>query len=139
MNTSTANPTASRKRAAHPISKAAAPAQPTSVSQTPGQTALAKISPKHNRARKKRRHIVARVNVGWGHAVYLRGDGGSLNWEVGTPLICLTDDQWVWSYAEDRAPREIKFLRNDTDWALGGNHGVIMKKLLVFTPQFPEF
>lgn len=138
MKNVTASPKASGKKAAPSRDKTAAQAKTVPVSQALSQTALAKMTPNHMRARKKRRHIVARVNVGWGHTVYLRGDGGNLSWEVGTPLICLTNDQWVWSYAEDNAPREIKFLRNDTDWALGDNHIVTVEKLLVFTPLFPQ-
>ena len=103
------------------------------------QTALAKRTPDHTNVRKKRKHIVAKVNVGWGNSVYLRGDGGALSWDVGVPLICLMDDQWVWSYLEDCAPRVIKFLRNDIDWAVGENHLVIVEKMVILTPQFPEF
>jgi hypothetical protein len=109
------------------------------VANIPMPTALAKRTPDKVKTRKKRKHIVAKVNVGWGNSVYLRGDGGALSWTVGVPLICLMDDQWVWSYLEDSAPREFKFLRNDTDWALGDNHVVIIERLVVLTPQFPEF
>ena len=105
----------------------------------PPQTALAKRTPEKVMPRRKRRHIVARVNVGWGNSVYLRGEGGALRWDVGVPLICLMDDQWVWSYLEESAPRAFKFLRNDSDWAVGENHLVIVQKMVILTPQFPEF
>jgi len=80
MTSKTASPKTSGKKTAPGRNKAAAQAKTAPISQAPLQTALAKITPNHVRARKKRRHIVARVNVGWGHTVYLRGDGGSLSW-----------------------------------------------------------
>jgi hypothetical protein len=91
------------------------------------------------RPRGKQNRIVAWADVGWGNSIYVRGGGGGLAWDIGEPMICLTGDQWVWSYPADAGPREIKFLRNDTDWALGENNQVLRQKLLVLTPQFAEF
>ncbi|HTB64400.1 MAG TPA: hypothetical protein VK737_12520 [Opitutales bacterium] len=86
---------------------------------------------------KEKNHIVAKVDVGWGNTVYLRGVGGGLSWDVGVPMTCLVDDEWVWSYCEENPPREIKFLRNDTDWAVGDNQVVLFEKVQWCVPRFP--
>jgi hypothetical protein len=86
----------------------------------------------------KRHHILAWADVGWGNSIYVRGGNGGLAWVVGSPMICVADDQWVWSYPADTCPEEVKLLRNDIDWALGGNTPVLHKRLLVLMPEFPE-
>jgi len=81
--------------------------------------------------------IVARVNVGWGNTVYLRGEGGCLTWDQGVPMICSGDDRWVWACHADEAPRQFKFLRNDLDWALGENEIMTGTDIMVCSPTFP--
>jgi hypothetical protein len=82
--------------------------------------------------------IVAKVNVGWGNSVYLRGEGGCLNWDMGVPMICSGDDRWVWCCHEDECPRQFKFLRNDLDWAIGDNEVMSGAEITVCNPKFPE-
>jgi hypothetical protein len=82
--------------------------------------------------------IIARVNVGWGNTVYLRGEGGPLNWDVGEPMVCTGDDRWVWSCHAEELPRQFKFLRNDQVWALGDNQAVSGADITVCSPRFPE-
>lgn len=116
--------------------KTPAKTKPASVVRAPQQTALAKIMPDYIHPKKKRKHIVAHVDIGWGNAIYLRGDGGGLNWDVGLLMDCLTNEHWVISFPEENAPREIKFLRNDEDWALGDNCLVSVEEFSTFTPVF---
>src|SRR5580698_9592233 len=96
-------PTSLRKTTAAP-SRAAAKAKTAPASRNPAQTALAKRMPDFFHPEIKRIVIVAHVNVGWGNAIYVRGDGGGLSWDVGVPMVCVADDQWVWSYLENQAP-----------------------------------
>ena len=127
----------SRQKTTATPSRAAAKAKPVTAPSKPAQTALAKKMPDYFLPATKRTLIIAHVNVGWGNTIYMRGDGGGLSWDVGAPMVCLADDQWVWSYPENQAPREFKFLRNDQDWALGENHVVSREEILGFAPQFP--
>jgi hypothetical protein len=127
----TSAPTAAVARA-----RSAARARNTPGLRAHEQTALAKTMPDYLHPTKKHHRIVARADVGWGNSIYVRGDDGGLTWDIGVPMVCLTDDEWIWFYPEDAAPREIKFLRNDTDWALGENYLVSYQETLVFTPQF---
>lgn len=81
--------------------------------------------------------IVAKINVGWGNSIYIRGEGGCLNWDMGVPMICSGEDRWVWCCHEDEAPHMFKFLRNDQDWALGENQVMSGADITVCNPVFP--
>jgi len=82
--------------------------------------------------------IIARVDVGWGNSVYIRDEGGCLNWEVGVPMICSGEDRWVWNCHADQAPRQFKFLRNDRDLELGDNEVMSGADITGCSPKFPE-
>ncbi len=82
--------------------------------------------------------IVAKVNVGWGNTVYLRGEGGCLNWDLGVPMICSGEDRWVWCCHAEETPRQFKFLRNDHDWALGDNQVMSGADIIVCSPVFAQ-
>jgi hypothetical protein len=84
------------------------------------------------------RHIIANVNVGWGNAVFLRGEGGSLCWSIGQPMECIGEDKWIWSFPGNDPPRLFKFIRNDKDWALEDNHSPIDAEISAFVPHFPR-
>jgi hypothetical protein len=80
--------------------------------------------------------IVAHVNVGWGNTVYIRGEGGCLNWDLGLPMMCTGEDRWVWCCHDEEVPRQFKFLRNDQDWALGDNQVMSGADITVCNPLF---
>ena len=41
--------------------------------------------------------IEVKLDVGFGNAVFLRGQGGGLTWEHGVPLSCVDGKTWRWS------------------------------------------
>jgi len=63
--------------------------------------------------------VEARIDVGVGNALFIRGEGEGLSWEKGKPLTCIAAAKWVWSpqQAKDRAV--FKLLLNDQIWAQG--------------------
>lgn len=81
--------------------------------------------------------IVARVDVGWGNTLYIRGEGGCLSWDIGLPMICSGDDRWVWSCRAEQTPRQFKFLINDEIWATGDNLEMSGADITVCSPRFP--
>jgi hypothetical protein len=137
MNPTIASPQKSRQKTTATPAKAAAKAKSAPASTNSEQTTLAKRMPDFVHPETKRIIIIAHVDLGWGNAIYVRGDGGGLSWDVGVPMVCVADDKWVWSYSENQAPREFKFLRNDRDWALGENHVILHEEVLGFAPKFP--
>lgn len=62
--------------------------------------------------------IKARIDVGFGNNLFVRGQGAGLSWERGIPLTCVDGQTWQWSgEAADRLT--FKLLLNDQVWAKG--------------------
>lgn len=66
--------------------------------------------------------IVAKVDVGFGNSLYLRGDGAGLSWAQGTPMECASSDTWSLVLSRVEKPFAFKFVRNDTDWSTGEDY-----------------
>jgi hypothetical protein len=79
--------------------------------------------------------IEAKVDVGFGNAVYLRGEGSGLSWSQGIPLICVNGSTWKWS-GEVKDPLKFKLLLNDTVWAQGEDIVVTPGEKVEVTPYF---
>lgn len=87
----------------------------------------------------KKTLIIAKVDVGWGNSVYLRGIGGGLSWDVGVLMDNLKKDEWTWSCPASDGPITYKLVRNDLHWALGPDHIAVPGESCVVTPQFPPW
>ncbi len=62
--------------------------------------------------------IKAKIDVGFGNNLFVRGQGAGLSWERGVPLTCVDGQTWQWSgKADDRLT--FKLLLNDQVWAQG--------------------
>ena len=64
--------------------------------------------------------IEVKVDVGFGNAVYLRGQGPGLSWERGVPCECVNRDTWRWT-APAAEKLTVKPLLNDSVWARGAD------------------
>jgi len=62
--------------------------------------------------------IEAKIDVGFGNTLYLRGEGKGLSWNEGIPLTCVDSSTWKWSGPADEALR-FKLLLNDNVWSKG--------------------
>src|ERR1041385_1806488 len=60
--------------------------------------------------------IEAKIDVCFGNALYLRGEGEGLSWTQGIPLTCVDSSTWKWS-GETSDKVKFKLLLNDTVWA----------------------
>jgi hypothetical protein len=64
--------------------------------------------------------IEAKIDVGFGNTLYLRGQGPGLSWDRGVPCECVDGNTWRWT-----APRAekltFKLLLNDSVWARGAD------------------
>jgi hypothetical protein len=65
--------------------------------------------------------IAARVDVGFGNNLYIRGEGAGLSWDVGILMKNLSPYEWVWESKTASSALEYKFIINDEVWANGGN------------------
>lgn len=113
--------TAAPKTAKAPVKKAAAVAAPA-VKAVPSSKVATKI--------------VAKIDVGFGNTLYIRGEGPGLNWENGVPLDCVADDQWSLTLSETARPVVFKFLINDLTWSIGDDYLVQPGSTAEFTPVF---
>ncbi len=80
--------------------------------------------------------IVAKVDVGFGNSLYLRGSGAGLSWDKGTLMGNAAADEWVWSSDSVKGALEFKVLINDEIWAVGDNAFVTKGDRIVIEPIF---
>lgn len=77
--------------------------------------------------------VVAKVNVGWGNTLFVRGEGAGLSWDKGSAMKIKGDDEWSLKL---KGAAEVKFLINDENWAEGDNVSVPAGKTTLVTPIF---
>jgi len=111
-----------KKTPAKAIKAPAKPAAAPAVKAVPSATVTTKIS--------------AKINVGFGNTLYIRGEGPGLSWEKGIPLDCVADDQWALSFSETARPVVFKFLINDLTWSIGDDYIVQPGKTVELIPAF---
>lgn len=80
--------------------------------------------------------IVARGDVGFGNALYVRGDGPGLNWNQGVRMECTASDQWELVLGESSRPVAFKVLLNDTTWCSGPDSVVASGSTATVLPEF---
>lgn len=62
--------------------------------------------------------IEAKIDVGFGNALYLRGEGLGLSWSQGVPLTNVDGNTWKWT-GETKEQLKFKLLINDQVWSQG--------------------
>lgn len=80
--------------------------------------------------------IAARVDIGLGNTLFIRGEGDGLSWEKGIPLACQDASTWVWSTRHANDKLVFKLLLNDVVWARGENLAVEAGRHIELRPQF---
>lgn len=111
-----------------PVPETAAPAAPAPV-------APAATIPAAPVANGSVTTIDVKADVGFGNALYLRGEGAGLSWEHGVPLACVDSATWRWS-GEVKAPVTFKLLINDQTWSTGNDLTVAPGQKIEITPAF---
>lgn len=116
-----------------PLAPAAKPVHstPTIVEPVPAKPAVKAIAPARVQTK-----IVARADVGFGNALFLRGDGPGLSWNEGAPMECVAADQWEYTLGESSRPVSFKVLVNDRVWASGDDQVVASGSTATITPEF---
>jgi hypothetical protein len=79
--------------------------------------------------------IEAKIDVGFGNNLFVRGRGAGLSWEQGTPLKCLDGRTWQWS-AKATSKLTFKLLLNDAIWAKGDDVVVTPGQRIEIIPAF---
>jgi hypothetical protein len=79
--------------------------------------------------------VTAKVDVGLGNWLTIRGRGAGLSWERGLPMKNEGPDRWTWE-AFSFEGVEFKLLVNDERWECGDNHRCCCGTEAKITPQF---
>lgn len=109
-----------------PAKKSAPPAR-----KAPGAAVVKKTTPKAVDTT-----ISARIDIGFGNSLYLRGEGPGLSWEKGVLMECTGDDRWTLKLRESARPIVFKFLRNDEVWSTGEDYSAKPGASAMFVPVF---
>lgn len=102
------------------------------VAETPVKE-VAKKAAKKAAAKKGGTSVVAKVDLGWGNTLYVRGEGAGLSWDKGVAMENNGSDEWTLSLS---SKAQFKVLRNDCDWSSGDNFVAVSGKQTVITPVF---
>ncbi|MEM9227635.1 MAG: hypothetical protein AAGA45_06675 [Verrucomicrobiota bacterium] len=129
-----------KKAAKKAVKKAATKKTATkkvAVKKAPAKKAVKKVAKK--KATKKSAAplttVIAKVDIGWGKQLYLRGEGAGLSWDKGV-LMDWVDGDWSWSTASATQGLVFKFLIDDEIWAEGENLTVAAGGTSVSSPSF---
>jgi hypothetical protein len=130
-------------KAATPAKKAAPVKAATPAKKAPAKKALAakkapttsrKAAPTANKGAKTR--IIARVDVGFGNRLYIRGEGAGLSWTNGTSLQNISSYEWAFEAPKNQSNITFKFTINDEHWADGENLSVSSGGTSISSPTF---
>jgi hypothetical protein len=114
-----------------PVKKAPAKQSAPSKADAP-----AKTSTKIPGRQVEQTSIFARVDVGFGNSLYIRGEGADLSWDKG--VLMENVSPYEWAYKTNKAKGEVtfKFLINDEVWAEGENLTVAAGGTSISSPVF---
>ena len=80
--------------------------------------------------------IIARVDVGFGNQLYIRGENGGLDWEHGILMENISPYEWSFTTHYPAKQIEFKFLINDELWSEGNNLKIVAGKESISSPTF---
>lgn len=132
---------AAKKVAAKKAAKKVA-AKKTAAKKAPAKKAPAKKAAKKAPAKKAaskkvvKTSIIARVDVGFGNSLYVRGEGAGLSWDKGVQLENVSPYEWSFSSTTAKGDVTFKFLINDEIWAEGENITVAKGGTSISSPVF---
>lgn len=131
-----------KKTAATPSAPAAAP-KAAKAAKAPAKKAAAPAAAAPVARRKSVEQpeppatfIQARVDIGFGNHLYLRGEGPGLSWDHGTAMDCIAADGWASTLKGASAPVIFKVLINDVSWCGGNDYVVEPGQSVTVTPTF---
>jgi hypothetical protein len=80
--------------------------------------------------------ITARIDIGFGNHLYVRGTGPGLSWDRGIAMDCVGTGLWTTTVKLAKAPVVFKFLVNDLSWSTGEDFVVEPGQSLTISPGF---
>ena len=80
--------------------------------------------------------VIARVDVGFGNSLYIRGEGAGLSWDKGVQLDNVSPYEWTFTSTKAKGDVCFKFLINDEIWADSGDLAVAAGGTSISSPVF---
>lgn len=131
---------APKKTAAKTVTPAAKPVAPAPVAPKLQTAPVAKSAPqapsKKPAAQPTRTVITANIDVGFGNALYIRGEGPGLSWDKGLVMDCAADSQWTVTLSDAVGPVVFKLLVNDVTWCVGADYSAAPGAQVTLEPAF---
>jgi D-alanyl-D-alanine carboxypeptidase len=133
------------KKAAKKVAVKKAPAKKVAAKKAPAKKVAPAVpaKPAKKAAVKKaaakkvaKTSIIARVDVGFGNSLYVRGQGAGLSWDQGVLLDNVSPYEWTFSSTQAKGDVTFKFLINDEAWADGENLTVAAGGTSISSPVF---
>ena len=126
---------ATKSAAAKPVEpkKAKAKAAPAVV-QAPSPRSAAAVKPVASKT--VQTTISARVDVGFGNSLFIRGEGAGLSWDLGILMDCVEANLWRIVLPESVRGHTFKFLVNDLTWSTGSDFNAASGSSSTHTPEF---
>jgi len=80
--------------------------------------------------------IFARIDIGFGNHLYIRGEAPGMSWDHGIAMDCVGNSLWTTSIKNAAVPVVFKLLVNDLSWSTGADFVVQPGQSLTVDPKF---
>ena len=80
--------------------------------------------------------ISAKIDIGFGNHLYLRGTGPGLSWDHGIAMDCVGAGLWTVTVKHATAPVAFKLLVNDLSWSTGDDFTAEPGQSITVVPAF---
>ena len=115
------------KKVEAPAKKTAAPAKKT-ISPAKKKPSVSKQPPATI--------IFARIDIGFGNHLYIRGEAPGLSWDHGIAMDCVGTGLWTTTIHDAALPVNFKLLVNDLSWSTGADYVAEPGQSLTVDPSF---
>ena len=124
------------KKSATKTAKTREPAKKAAVKKVAAKTRKTASCPKKCETKAKLTRVIAKFDAGWGNQLYIRGLGGSLDWQKGVPMQSISEDEWLWVQIVPKGTVSFKVLLNDKNWSDGEDLVVAAGDTVICRPTF---
>jgi len=80
--------------------------------------------------------IFAKIDIGFGNHLYIRGEGTGMSWDHGVAMDCVGTGLWTTSIKNALSPVVFKLLVNDLSWSTGPDFVAQPGQSLTIDPSF---
>jgi hypothetical protein len=80
--------------------------------------------------------ITAKIDIGFGNSLFIRGTGPGLSWDQGLLMDCVGAGLWTTTIKQATTPVTFKVLVNDLSWSAGEDFVAEPGQSLTISPSF---